>query len=97
MGISAVQEQPSEAIKSEWLRELEAVLTDIESWATEAGWHTRRSSRRISEDALGQYDVPVLDIEVEEPRGRIVLEPVGRNILGATGRIDVSAWPRCCA
>ena len=92
MNASIAQPQEPQAL-SGWLQDLDSVLREVETWAAEEGWHTRRFYRRTSEDAFGEYDVPVLDIEVEEPHGRIVLEPVGRNVLGAAGRIDVYAWP----
>jgi hypothetical protein len=90
----AIERDPAlEAQKSEWLAAVEERLSEAERWARGQGWHTRRFEREIAEDALGRYAAPALDIEIERPQGRIVMEPVGRNVLGATGRIDVYVWP----
>jgi hypothetical protein len=90
----AIERDPGlEAQKAEWLAEVESRLAEVEGWAKARGWQTRRFEREVTEDLLGAYTAPALEIEIERPQGRIVMEPVGRNVLGATGRIDLYVWP----
>jgi hypothetical protein len=49
-----------EAVKSEWLGRLEALVRDVKGWAEAAGWRTRRITKTVNERRLGKYEVPVL-------------------------------------
>ncbi|RLC20650.1 MAG: hypothetical protein DRI57_04325 [Deltaproteobacteria bacterium] len=41
----------------------------------------------LSEEHIGKYDISVLELDLGEPS--VVFRPVGRNIIGADGRVDV--------
>jgi len=41
----------------------------------------------LSEEHIGKYDISVLEIDLGEPS--VVFRPVGRNIIGADGRVDM--------
>jgi hypothetical protein len=85
--------KPSEAarIRAEWLGAIDSLEHQVHEWAEQQGWAVSRSERELDEQSLGTYKVPIL--EIETPRGEVVLEPVGQDTLGGWGRVDLSAWP----
>lgn len=88
---AVVQQAEWGKIRNEWIAEVDRLFKEVESWLSkwvEKGYLTvRRSSIVLSEEHLGDYDVPQL--ELFAGREKIVLEPLGRHILGALGRIDL--------
>lgn len=80
-----------ESRRDEWVAAVEQIVSDAEAWATEQHWFVHRDRKTITEKSLGAYEVPVLMIRT--PAGRLVLEPGERYVGGATGRIDLSAFP----
>jgi hypothetical protein len=85
--------KPAEAarIREEWLNAVDALRGQVREWAEQQGWKVEQSEREITELDLGTYRVPVLQIDT--PRGQVVLEPQGQDILGGGGRVDLYAWP----
>jgi hypothetical protein len=77
--------------RDDWVAAVERVVSDAEAWATEQRWLVHRGPKTITEARLGSYEVPVL--LVQAPAGRLVLQPGERYVGGATGRIDLSAFP----
>jgi len=47
--------------------------------------------KSFTEDEIGTYQLPVLTVLTSI--GRVVLEPVARFVAGASGRIDLYAFP----
>jgi hypothetical protein len=74
-----------------WLREVEVVLTSAEEWSRSREWGTRRDRKTVTEEGLGTYEAPVLLIHT--PQGRLLLDPIAVNIVGAEGRIDFCVVP----
>jgi hypothetical protein len=70
---------------------LQALIDDVEAWATARQWAVHRDQKRIHESRLGTYAAPVLSILA--PAGRVQVDPVARDIIGADGRVDLIAWP----
>ena len=77
--------------RASWIAELESVVVQAEEWSRRQDWAVRRDSKAITEPMLGTYTVPVLLIHT--PQGRLILDPIGRDIIGAEGRIDLCAMP----
>jgi hypothetical protein len=77
--------------RSEWVEAANKQADAVRRWAEEEGWDVELSSGDGFESAPGEHGIPVLTIRT--PEGRVVFEPVAREILGATGRIDLYAWP----
>jgi hypothetical protein len=87
--------------KREWKRALEALFGDIEKWlapAVTAGvLKTSLSQTEITEQDLGEYQVPVL--RITDGRLTVQLEPVGGRVVsiaagsgrhrGLRGRVDL--------
>ena len=85
--------KPAEAAQTrgEWLSAIDALRQQVREWAEQQGWNVTQAEGEVTEYDLGTYQVPVL--EIETPRGEVVLKPVGQDTLGGWGRVDLSAWP----
>ena len=80
-----------EAERVSWVAELKSIVDQAEQWSRRQDWTVRRDSKPITEPMLGTYTVPVLLIHT--PQGRLILDPIGRDIVGAEGRIDLCVMP----
>jgi hypothetical protein len=85
--------KPAEAarIREEWLGAIEALREQVKGWAEARGWQVDQSEREILEEDLGTYKVPVLQIAM--PEGEVFLRPIGHDLLGGGGRVDLYAYP----
>src|SRR5258707_15644543 len=80
-----------EQIRDTWVADVESLAHDIEQWAAENDWDSKRESKEITEDEIGSYQIPV--VRVHTLQGRVYFEPCARFVLGASGRIELSATP----
>ncbi len=80
-----------ESRKTEWQKAVQTVLTEIKEWFKpyiESGlFQIVETEKSITEEYLGTYNTNQLEFQFNS--FRLVFEPMGRNILGAMGRIDV--------
>src|ERR1035437_2733100 len=74
-----------------WHEDVKTLLQDIEKWARAEKWLVDRHAKSINEDKIGTYESDELTIRV--PGGNIVIEPIGRDIVGADGRVDILSFP----
>lgn len=75
-----------------WRAALNGVLDEIETWARAEGWLVSRQPKEIAHDGgYGPYQADVLTIATSQ--GQVRVDPVGRFVAGATGRLDLYAWP----
>jgi hypothetical protein len=74
-----------------WVSVLAKVIDEIESWAKASSWLVSRKDKTISEEHIGTYAAPVLNIK--PPGGWVVVEPIGQEVLGCDGRIDIYSFP----
>jgi len=74
-----------------WLDAVERLVSDVEEWSRAEGWDVEREEDERQERSLGRYAVPVLRIRT--PSGDGFLKPIGHDVGGARGRVDLSAWP----
>jgi hypothetical protein len=81
----------AEVERESWRRAVIALKEQVQRWATSRGWPVTELTQTVTDDSIGTYEVPLL--EIDTPKGRVVLEPIGRDILGVNGRIDLYAWP----
>jgi len=91
MSTKTVGRAQAAEMREEWVEAVRALLEQARRWAQEAGWQVKERECELAEEPLGVYHVPML--EVDTPQGRVVLEPKGRNVAGAEGRVDFYAWP----
>lgn len=80
-----------ESILAEWRTSVAALARDVRQWSEAEGWTVEEELQSITEDELGNYDLPKLTIHAGEER--VVLEPVARFVLGAERRVDLYSWP----
>ena len=74
----------------EWTEALSKLFDKIEKWlepAKREGLDLKRCEVEISEEPLGTYRAPALEIRFADITVR--LEPIARMVLGAYGRIDI--------
>jgi len=88
---SAAQKEEWDRVREEWIAEVTRLYSDVKGWVQtwqEKGYLTASESHiELSEEHLGDYEIPKLELTAGTEA--IVFEPVGRNILGALGRIDL--------
>ncbi len=77
--------------RDDWLAKLRDLIDSIKSWAEQRRWLVDEQEKVIEEDHIGRYPVPTLFIQA--PGGKILVEPVGCNIIGAQGRVDIESFP----
>jgi len=80
-----------EARRNSWCEFVNALMKDVEAWAGRRKWPVDRQEKTVTEDHAGTYSVPELNVKV--PGGYLTLEPVGCNVIGADGRVDITAFP----
>ena len=74
-----------------WAASVRSLCNDILRWSEEKRWATHEDKKQITEDLLGTYQLPFLMIR--PPSGVVHVDPVGRDIVNAEGRVDVFTWP----
>jgi hypothetical protein len=77
--------------RDDWLAKLRELMDSIKTWAEQRHWFVHEQEKIIEEDHLGRYTVPTLFIQA--PSGKIHVEPIGCDIIGAQGRVDIESFP----
>ncbi|MHC5539472.1 hypothetical protein ACYOEI_14740 [Singulisphaera rosea] len=80
-----------EAVKAEWLKSLDALVSLVKHWVEAVGWQTRLTTKLVTDPDLGRYEVPLMLME----RGgvEVVLSPLARTEPGAVGVVDLNLMP----
>ena len=93
MPITKLSQADAQEAIQEWTAAVGALLARVQEWAAEdrPKWGFEFSTADVTEASSGSYTVPVL--ELVAPNGRLMLEPIGCDVYGANGRIDLYAWP----
>ena len=77
--------------KEAWINLVEELCSTIKTWTEEQGWIAHQDEKIITEEHIGSYTVPILIIQSSQ--GRVHVDPIGRNIIGAEGRVDICSFP----
>jgi hypothetical protein len=77
--------------RRQWIERVEALINQVDGWATAQGWATARTTKNVTERLLGEYMIPLLRVRL--PGGEVHVIPVGLHVIGADGRIDIEAFP----
>ena len=96
--LEKIQNSPKESIidwdksKRIWIESVDTLFNSIKnSWLIELVnqklLEIKTSSINLVEEHLGRYSIDKIEISFD--RYSIVLEPVGQNIIGGEGRIDI--------
>ena len=80
-----------EQVRDEWLAAIEKLMQDAEEWSRKQDWATRRDPKKIKERGLGEYIVPRLLIHSID--GRLLLDPMAGEVIGAKGRVELCVMP----
>lgn len=80
-----------ETKKAAWERAVTELCDEVEGWATEKGWSVARQIKQMPEEGWGAYTLPFLSIRT--PESAIDVDPIGRNIIEADGRVDIVSFP----
>jgi hypothetical protein len=91
METTAIDPAAADEVRAEWKQAIEALMSDVRSWAEAEGWTVEPFFPVLSEEPLGTYPVPGLEILTLQ--GKVILEPIARLVMGAHGRVDYYAWP----
>jgi hypothetical protein len=83
-----------ESVKQEWISRVHGLYDEIREWLKpledKEYLKIERNPLVITEEMLGPYEIDSMEIIAGETT--VVLEPVGRQVLGAMGRVDL--FPR---
>src|SRR6185312_14226756 len=78
-------------VKADWLAAIDLlydqVRTSLQDAERQGALQMARRLKRISEEHLGEYEAPELVLSVADER--VIFSPRGRNVVGASGRVDV--------
>ncbi len=74
-----------------WIGGVNLLVTNVEEWARELSWETRRIDKRLDDSYIGKHRVTALLMQQET--FRVLLEPVGLSGLGAEGIVDLYQLP----
>ncbi|HEX5444368.1 MAG TPA: hypothetical protein VFW87_11085 [Pirellulales bacterium] len=93
---SASTEMEQEALerireRAAWMQRVNALVDQVEAWAKELNWATRRIEAKIEDSFIGDHHLPAL--LMQEDTCRVLLEPVGRSTAGAWGVVDLYLLP----
>ncbi|MBE0508550.1 MAG: hypothetical protein IBX50_17840 [Marinospirillum sp.] len=72
-----------------WQAAVESFIDQVKAYLSEFSddIHIKNGTVTLSEEFLGTYEVPSLTLKL--PAGRVLIKPVGTNLIGASGRIDM--------
>jgi hypothetical protein len=77
--------------RSIWIDRVASLVGEVEQWAREMNWSTRRLEKKLDDARIGKHRVPSL--LMQEDTCRVLLEPVGRSAPGAEGVVDLYLMP----
>ena len=81
----------SQRVFNEWIQNVRQLCRDVHTWSEEQGWQVVEGQIEIREEPFGIYTLPELTLTL--PEGKVLLKPVGRQIYGAEGRVDLYSYP----
>lgn len=75
----------------EWRDDVTSLITEIEQWASTQKWVATRGQTTVRDDVLGTGELPSLRVQVRN--AQISVTPVGSDLAGQGGRVDLDAFP----
>jgi hypothetical protein len=77
--------------RSIWIDRVTSLVGQVEQWARELDWSTRRVEKKLDDTRIGKHRVPTL--LMQENTCRVLLEPIARSAPGAEGVADLYLMP----
>lgn len=75
----------------EWRARVNALVDQLEQWARDHGWATKRVPKTLSDKKIGEHKVTALLMQQDTIRA--LLEPVSRTAAGVSGLVDLYLMP----
>ena len=79
--------------REEWLRQLEQFYKLVEEFMREYldqdKVRLRRGTKKLNEECVGDYSVETIALDIGA--NRIIFDPIGTNLIGARGRVDMQS------
>jgi hypothetical protein len=75
--------------KQQYIRWINELYGQVKKWVETKNLVTKEKEVELNEELLGQYKAPGLLIEEKKGKKIAELKPVGAQIIGAEGRVDV--------
>lgn len=79
-------------ILEDWKQALDSLADQVEAWAKQEDWATRRAMKTIDDPTIGSYSAPMVLLQQWDTR--ILLEPISRYVMEAEGRVDFYLMPQ---
>jgi hypothetical protein len=73
--------------RTEWEELLRELAAQIQGWCGKKVWPCETIETPITEKQLGSY--LGITLHIHTGTGALIVEPVGRNIIGGEGRVDI--------
>jgi len=77
--------------RASWIDRVASLVDQVEQWAREMDWSTRRVERKLEDARIGKHRVPAL--LMQQDTCRALLEPIGRSTSVAEGVVDLYLMP----
>lgn len=77
--------------RKKWIDRVSGLVDEVERWAREIDWSTRRIEKRLDDLWIGKHRVPALLMQYETCRA--LLEPIGSSASDAEGVVDLYLMP----
>jgi hypothetical protein len=74
-----------------WIDRVRGLVDEVERWAKEMDWSTRRVEKRLDDPEIGKHRVPALLMQQETCRA--LLEPIGPSAPDVEGMVDLYLMP----
>jgi hypothetical protein len=78
-------------LRDKWLGQLQELIKEVEGWAKEIDWSTRRIEKKMEDSQVGTYKAPALILQKETVR--VLVEPIARSAPGTEGLVDLYLLP----
>lgn len=79
------------AERKEWIGHVAGLVAQVEQWAGDLGWSTRRIEKRLDDSRIGKHNIPAL--VMQHDLARTILEPISRSGPGGQGFAELSLMP----
>lgn len=83
--------------RAEWLDDLRTLMDTLHAWLhgaeSDGLLRIHREGTSITESKYGTYDAPAMIIQAPGPRS-VHVHPVGLEVIGCAGRVDLDSGPR---
>ncbi len=79
------------AIWDVWYPRVASLVKQVEQWAGELDWATRKIETKLPDGDIGEHKVPAL--VMQQDTFRMLLEPISRIVPGAEGLVDLYLMP----